>query len=210
METTYKMIGGDGREYGPVTLEELKAWIRDGRIAAPTQIWRSDLGSWMAASQYQELQAELALMPSLPVGVVTEIERVGFWPRLAGYALDQLVLAVIFYAIFPWPNAAPFDPAKGIDFLPILKQSGGSMLLSALYYTILTGRFGATLGKMAIGAKVVRMDGSPVGYGQALGRMLASILSGLICAIGYLMVAFRDDKRALHDLLAGTQVIYKR
>ena len=46
METNYKIIGGDGREYGPVTLDEIKGWIRDGRIGRTTQIWRSDLGSW--------------------------------------------------------------------------------------------------------------------------------------------------------------------
>ncbi|MDQ6631432.1 MAG: RDD family protein [Verrucomicrobiota bacterium] len=210
METNYKIIGGDGQEYGPVTLEELKNWVRDGRVGSPTQIWRSDLGSWKPAGQYEELQSELALAPPLPAGIGAEIERVGFWPRLAGHILDQLVLGVIVYAIVGWPHASQFDPAKGFNYVPILKQSGANFLFSLIYYTFLTGRFGATLGKMAISAKVVRVDGSPIGYVKALVRFLASILSSLICGIGYLMVAFRDDKRALHDLLADTQVIYKR
>ena len=42
------------------------------------------------------------------------------------------------------------------------------------------------------------------------GRMLATIVSTLTLGVGYLMVAFREDKRSLHDLIVGTRVIYKR
>jgi uncharacterized RDD family membrane protein YckC len=63
---------------------------------------------------------------------------------------------------------------------------------------------------MVIGAKIVNVDGSKIGYLTAFLRVLASILSVLTLGIGYLMVAFREDKRALHDLLVGTRVIYKR
>ena len=43
MDTEYKIIGGDGAEYGPASLDELKIWIGDGRVAGSTQVWRNDL-----------------------------------------------------------------------------------------------------------------------------------------------------------------------
>ena len=46
MELTYKIIGGDGVEYGPVAMEEIRRWIVDGRVAPTNHVWRSDLGRW--------------------------------------------------------------------------------------------------------------------------------------------------------------------
>jgi uncharacterized RDD family membrane protein YckC len=42
---------------------------------------------------------------------------------------------------------------------------------------------------------------------RAFGRFLAWNLSGAFLGIGYLLVLFRKDRRALHDLLAGTRVV---
>jgi uncharacterized RDD family membrane protein YckC len=63
---------------------------------------------------------------------------------------------------------------------------------------------------MVIGARIVRLDNSPIGYGTAFLRFLCARLSDLTCYIGYLFIAFRNDKRALHDLIVGTKVVYKR
>ena len=49
-----------------------------------------------------------------------------------------------------------------------------------------------------------------LGFGLAFLRWLAAILSWMACGVGCLIVAFREDKRALHDLLVGTKVIYRR
>src|SRR5262245_46155224 len=54
-EVTYKVLGGDGQEYGPVNLEELRGWLAEGRVTAATQLWRSDLNAWRAASAFSEL-----------------------------------------------------------------------------------------------------------------------------------------------------------
>ena len=55
MEPTYTILGSDGKQYGPVTAEQLRGWVRDGRVGADTQVWRSDNASWMAASTLPEL-----------------------------------------------------------------------------------------------------------------------------------------------------------
>ncbi len=55
MDATYKIVGGDGKEYGPVSLTEIRTWIDEGRIAADTRLWRSDLNAWRPASGFPEL-----------------------------------------------------------------------------------------------------------------------------------------------------------
>ena len=55
MEATYKLIGTDGNEYGPVTLEQVRDWAKEGRLASSTQVLRSDLSAWSTASALPEL-----------------------------------------------------------------------------------------------------------------------------------------------------------
>jgi predicted Zn finger-like uncharacterized protein len=83
-----------------------------------------------------------------------------------------------------------------------------SYLISFTYYIFFTGYCGQTPGKMVLRIKVVRQDGSPISYGRAAFREVpAKFLSGIIFGIGYLMVIFDDQKRALHDRLSDTYVI---
>jgi len=55
----YRLIGDDGREYGPVSLEELSQWAHQGRISRMTLILRSDTGRWAHAAAYAELDGLL-------------------------------------------------------------------------------------------------------------------------------------------------------
>jgi uncharacterized RDD family membrane protein YckC len=78
------------------------------------------------------------------------------------------------------------------------------------YETFMIGKYGATLGKMALKIKVVTADGGRVTYGRACGRYFAKMLSGFTCLIGYI-IAFFDDpqRRALHDHICSTRVVFK-
>lgn len=70
MEITYKMIGADGKQYGPITLEQLKTWVGEGRITSQTNILRSDTNSWLPAAQYPELGLAQTTTPgTLPPAV---------------------------------------------------------------------------------------------------------------------------------------------
>jgi len=55
MDITYKILGTDGKEYGPVNLEQLQGWLKEGRITSATQILRSDVNEWHPAPSYTEL-----------------------------------------------------------------------------------------------------------------------------------------------------------
>ena len=53
----YKIIGADGKEYGPVTVEQLRSWRAQGRIHAQTRVQSVVTGEWLSASQHPELAA---------------------------------------------------------------------------------------------------------------------------------------------------------
>ena len=84
------------------------------------------------------------------------------------------------------------------------------MAAHTVYSTFFLGKFGATPGKMVFKLIVVDADGGKINYGRAFGRSCAEILSRVICGIGYIIAAFDDQKRALHDHMCNTRVIYNR
>jgi uncharacterized RDD family membrane protein YckC len=67
---------------------------------------------------------------------------------------------------------------------------------------------GRTLGMAVFGLQVVTAEGQPIGPRQAVLRTLALPLSFLFFGIGLLGVLFQRERRALHDLLVGTAVVY--
>ena len=140
----------------------------------------------------------------------------GFWIRFAGVFIDGVLMQVVRIpmsllllgtVISPLATAKP-NPAVLTGAM--LTLTFVSMLIAFLYEVIMVRYFGATLGKMAIGVKVVRTDGSGVGWGTSIGRYFMKIVSGLILGIGYIMAGFDDEKRALHDRVCDTRVVYKR
>jgi uncharacterized RDD family membrane protein YckC len=138
------------------------------------------------------------------------LEYAGFWIRFGAKFIDGIILWVINTVIgflgglliMPNPEGAGFI---GVQFVIMLLQ----ICLGAAYTTWFLGRFGATLGKMACKIEVVRPDGGSISYARALGRHFAEWISGMILCIGYIMAAFDDEKRTLHDRICDTRVVRK-
>lgn len=59
MELSYKARGADGKEYGPVSLNQLINWLQEGRISPQSEIMRSDMSYWSRAGDFTELQTAL-------------------------------------------------------------------------------------------------------------------------------------------------------
>jgi uncharacterized RDD family membrane protein YckC len=101
------------------------------------------------------------------------------------------------------------QPPTGFDTLSLLIRALFFVLLIS-YEIFFLGKYGATPGKMVCKIHVVTGEGEKITYGRAAGRAFAERLSGLICYIGYIMVAFDNpEKRALHDRICNTRVVYK-
>ncbi len=228
METQYKIIGGDGAEYGPASLTELQSWIRDGRVARATQVWRDDLSRWWPADRYEELQTDLTRLYATNETIVQQMTRpAGFWARVGAYLLDRAALLPIFAILwFPiadaqhWLRAPPQIPTQLNDeTVQKFKTESADwadhammvwLPLLMVYEVAFNGAFGATLGKMAIGARIRQANGARLTYSRAMLRWWAERLSEFMFYAGFLIVAIRPDKRGLHDLLAGTKVVYQR
>ena len=82
--------------------------------------------------------------------------------------------------------------------------------IQVAYNTIMIGNSGATVGKMAVGIKVVTADGGKVSYLRAFARYMAEVLSTLTFLVGYIIAAFDSEKRSLHDHICSTRVIMNR
>jgi uncharacterized RDD family membrane protein YckC len=77
-----------------------------------------------------------------------------------------------------------------------------------LYYAFYWTGTGKTPGMLLLGVQVVGKDGSSVGAKRGLLRTLAFPLSFVILGLGFLGILLRSDRRALHDVIADTAVVY--
>jgi uncharacterized RDD family membrane protein YckC len=139
-----------------------------------------------------------------------ELNYAGFWIRFAAKFVDGLILGVPFMVVFVMvliPQIRSGKPDTFI-FLPYILQFCFIFIRMA-YEIFFLGKYGATLGKMACKIMVVTADGGRIGYGRATGRFFAEMLSGMVCYIGYIIVAFDGQKRALHDHICNTRVVFK-
>jgi uncharacterized RDD family membrane protein YckC len=140
-----------------------------------------------------------------PAGI---LQYAGFWIRFGAKVIDGLILGVPYFVIMALLLPA-FSGSRGPGpmFAAQILIQGMFYVINAAYYIFFVGKFGATLGKMAVKIKIVTAEGDRVSYARATGRMFAEILSGIICYIGYLMAAFDEEKRALHDRICNTRVV---
>jgi uncharacterized RDD family membrane protein YckC len=82
--------------------------------------------------------------------------------------------------------------------------------IQLLYYSIMeSSKYQGSVGKIALGIKVVDLNGNRVSFGTAFVRAIGKLISGMIMYIGYLMAAFTEKKQALHDMIASTLVVKK-
>jgi uncharacterized RDD family membrane protein YckC len=131
---------------------------------------------------------------------ITEPRHAGFWIRAGAEIIDMIILSVLEFTI---------GLILGIARADNFSSPAYSYLLVSLYYTILIKMYGQTIGKKVLGIKVIRQDGKRITFWGAFCREIIWKYVGIfILGIGFLMVAIRKDKRALHDLAMKTIVVY--
>ena len=157
------------------------------------------------------------------------VKYAGFWVRFVASFLDTLFLAVpIGVVIYFVSGGNWFDftayteniryamhgnAAHALSNMPQTQMKWELLFEAAVMIVVILfwRRWrGATPGKRAVGITVV--DAKTFGEidnAQAVVRSIGYIASTLMLLMGFVMVAFRRDKRALHDLMAGTAVIYE-
>jgi hypothetical protein len=103
----YKIIGADGREYGPVTAGQLRQWITEGRANAQTQTLGPGASEWKPLGALPEFAGPFA-PPTPPV--------IGPWPGMAartrktsGFAVTGLICGVLAWMSFCCCCGFPFN-----------------------------------------------------------------------------------------------------
>lgn len=196
-----------GRRIGPVDDATLDVLVKAGAVGAGTLVWREGMADWQPYAVARPAPGDAA------GPAAAALRYAGFWIRVVAKLVDSAILwaagLVLGYA------AAPLFPGWRPATLSPFPEDGNPLAIlahlvaAAAYSTAFVGRYGATPGKMAAGLKIVTPGGGPVGYGTALCRYFAEILSSVILGIGYLMVAFDVEKRGLHDRICRTRVVYE-
>ena len=230
----------NGSQQGPVSEEQLVQLVSSGTINSTTLVWREGLPEWQGLAlalpsaltttpgnapqiggyAVPEWQKDVVVQ-QMREGVTPQIsgvmEYAGFWIRFAAWFIDYLIMLVpnvaVQFAMGIGMSAA--QPVKPGEFSPaqmamLFAAMGIGMVIQGSYKSLMVAKYGATLGKMAVGLRVVNDDGSKVTLGKAIGRFFAEILSGLTCSIGYIIAGFDSEKRSLHDHVCSTRVIRTR
>ncbi|MUT65136.1 RDD family protein [Paenibacillus sp. NEAU-GSW1] len=124
----------------------------------------------------------------------------GFWIRLGAGLLDGLIVGLPLGLL-----SIVITNAFGKDHL--------TDLLSFLYALLVPVVWkGYTIGKKICGVRIAKLDGSPP---TILTMLLRNVVGGLVYAatlgiavvVSAFMVGLREDKRAIHDFIAGTEVV---
>jgi hypothetical protein len=89
----YRIIGADGREYGPITAEQLREWIAEGRANASTRAKVEGTELWKPLTEYVEFAAALARLPSAPAMPVPLYNIPA--PRTNSLATASLVMGLL-------------------------------------------------------------------------------------------------------------------
>ncbi|MDB6165952.1 MAG: hypothetical protein JWQ83_1092 [Lacunisphaera sp.] len=126
-----------------------------------------------------------------PVISAATLPRVGFWLRLFASILDAVIVGMAFGMIHSlWRGFGGIFP-----------------FWFAVYCVIMWATKGTTIGGIICGLKLVRLDDRPVDWSVAIVRALSAFLSLAVAGLGFIWVAFDDERQSWHDKIAGTTIV---
>jgi len=152
----------------------------------------------------------------------------GFWVRAAAKIVDSLLLSTIIAIVSKsmgiWVELPPISSLEQLfqfinhmssdELLQLVARMEAmgrvGLVVGLVYNWFFLKRFSATPGKMILGLSVVRSDGSQLSHGRIVARYFAEMLNRFTLFIGYVIAAFDDEKRAMHDYFCDTRVIKKQ
>jgi uncharacterized RDD family membrane protein YckC len=213
---------------GPYSFDEMRQKIRMGKAKASTRVNRSGVGIWQALENDDILcrlipSVPAALpRPSRPVHVETHVDMdefmkkvgaghigrpAGLMIRFLALFIDSLLISILNYVFSSITMRILGDhgyPQKTM----ILYNIAIYLLVPLAYHAVFeTGEWQATIGKRLCKIYIRRKDMHRITVGQSIGRYFAGLIP-LDPVISVFMILFDSEKRAFHDQLAGTRVVY--
>jgi len=168
--------------------------------------------------------------PPEPAGPAPGVQFAGHGARLGAYVIDAIVVGAVVSVLLlavGLPLAGDFiriaidDPDRfkdastwaelGPSFVLFVLGSIVIGVLGMLYFPFFWARDGQTPGMKIAGIRVVSdRDGSRIGWGPALLRLVGFWVSGAVFYLGFIWILVDSRRRGWHDLIAGTCVIGTR
>jgi hypothetical protein len=115
----YRVLGADGKEYGPVTGEVLRQWITEGRANAHTKVKPEDSADWLPLASVLEFEAVLAVAPGAPPPLPATPAEV----KTSGMAITSLIMGILGFCGI----TAVAGLILGIIALVKINRSGGRL-----------------------------------------------------------------------------------
>jgi len=145
MELTYMVRGADGKEYGPVSFEQLKGWVQESRLRGEQEIKRSDMQYWAAANAFEELGPMFGSSVSSPVPIGASPTAAALTPQTAASIAHMRSGASWFYWV------------AGLSLVNTVMALAGSPIrfIFGLGVTSLISEFGRRFGTAGQGVALV-------------------------------------------------------
>jgi hypothetical protein len=206
----YKVIGGDLKQYGPVTDEEVRKWVADGRLNAQSLVQEYGDIEWKQLSTFPEFAGALAGQNAaasepppaeLPInwqerdyqldigGCISrgwELVKGNFWPSVGITVLIMVMVTAInqFFGLFTRPaiNAMVLEHKVTADEIAVIFFI--TILSGPVYTVFIAGLFKYYL-------KLIRGESAGIadafsGFGRSTGQLiLLSLVMNLLTLIGY-------------------------
>jgi uncharacterized RDD family membrane protein YckC len=208
-------LGRAGARTGPYTMDEVRNLVGEGRFTPNDWAWYPGAAQWMALRDVPGF-TKAGLAPPAPVlrdpyaiaPKPWQARYAGFWIRLAAMLVDGIILFIPLTILENLLLAERTgDPVTdlGVTLASLALSLGVHWAYRSAFHS---SEWQATIGKRAVGIKVMDLQGRRITFAHATGRYFAEFLSGLTLGIGYVMAGISSRKQALHDEIAGTLVIY--
>jgi uncharacterized RDD family membrane protein YckC len=197
----------------------LRLCTQCGREFAPEDLVRFE--SARVCAECKDLFFQRLREEGMAAAVKTFNHYGGFWIRVLARVIDGAILWVLFLILmFLWEAAMKhviFDPtsASAYDLAAVWGGLGLIYLISSAasvaYEAWFLAHRGGTPGKLAVGLRVIRPNGETLTRSRSLGRAFGYLLTSMLpLGIGYIMAGIDEEKRALHDRVCDTRVVYKQ
>jgi uncharacterized RDD family membrane protein YckC/Tfp pilus assembly major pilin PilA len=195
----------------PIKRKEHDDWIKKQRNSGDGAAQNAPSPSPHTQHQRRE---EYAKAPAHAQGQAAGVVMLyaEFWKRFAAMILDWLIMlmpAVLVVVVIGVMVGVSSEGSDKSSAEALGNLAGFPLyLLYWLYFAFMeSSAKQATLGKMALGIKVVDLQGNRISFGRATGRFFGKNVSGFSLGIGYVMAAFTKRKQALHDMTANCLVV---
>jgi len=156
--------------------------------------------------------------PERTEGPAPGIEYAPHGERLVAYILDSIIVTLVagFFIVISFvllgagatvvnDRVTAIEPGASAGFLVFFLIG---TIIAVFYFPFFWARGGQTPGMRPFGLRVVRdSDGSRIGWGTALLRLIGLWVAAVVFYIGYIWIFVDKRRRGWQDLIAGTVVI---